>query len=86
VPDATTFVVFRDQIQPIRTQLFERLDRQLRVAGFQVHRSIAVDATPVEAHSKPTKNDDEEGGSSGGDPDASGRGFLVKKHETEDGK
>jgi IS5 family transposase len=80
VPDATTFVVFRDRIQPIRKRLFERLDRQLRGAGFQVHRSIAVDATLVEAHSKPTKNDDdEEGGSSGGDPDASWRGFPVKK-------
>jgi IS5 family transposase len=64
VPDATTFVVFRDRIQPIRTRLFERLDRQLRGAGFEVHRSIAVDANLVEAHSRPTKNDDGEGGSS----------------------
>jgi IS5 family transposase len=72
VPDATTFVVFRDRIQPIRTRLFDRLDRQLRGAGFEVHHAITVDATLVEAHSKPTKNDDdEEGGSSGGDPDAS---------------
>ena len=60
VPDATTFVVFWNWIHPIRTRLFERLDRQLRGAGFQVYRAIAVDATLVEAHSKPTKNDDDE--------------------------
>lgn len=38
VPDATTFVVFRDRIQPIRTKLFERQDRLLRDAGFEVHQ------------------------------------------------
>ena len=33
----------------------------------------------MEAHSKPTKNDDDAEGGSGGDPDASWRGFPVKK-------
>jgi hypothetical protein len=61
------------------------LDRQLRGAGFQVPRAIAVDATLVEAHSKPPKNDDEEDGGSGGDLDASWRGFSVKKRVNEDG-
>jgi IS5 family transposase len=79
VPNGTTFCVFRDRIQSIRTRLFERLDRHLRGAGLQVNRAIAVDATLVEAHSKPTKNDDEEGSSSGGDPDASWRGTIWRQ-------
>ncbi|TFH66420.1 MAG: hypothetical protein E4G90_03630 [Gemmatimonadales bacterium] len=57
----------------------------MRGAGFEVHRVIAVDSTLGEAHSWPTKDDDEEGGSSGGDPDAPWRGFPVKKQVNEDG-
>ncbi len=84
MPDATTFVVFRDRIQPIRTRLFERLDQQLRKVGFEVHRSIAVDATLVEAYTRSTKNDDDEGGSSWGDSHTSWRGFPVLKQVAED--
>jgi hypothetical protein len=76
VPDDTTFVVFRNRIQSIWPRLHEELTRQLQSAGFEVQEALAVDATLVEAHSKPKS---ESGG--GGDRDASWRGFPVKKKE-----
>ena len=39
VPDDTTFVVFRNRIQPIWSRLHEELTRQLQRAGFEVHRA-----------------------------------------------
>jgi IS5 family transposase len=51
VPDATTFVVFRRRIQPLRDKLLEILNRQLEAKGYKVHEAMAVDATLVEAHS-----------------------------------
>lgn len=80
VPDDTTFVVFRNRIQPIWSRLHEELTRQLQRAGFEVHRALAVDVTLVEAHAKPKS---ESGG--GGDTEASWQGFPVKKKVDEQG-
>jgi len=80
VPDDTTFVMFRNRIQPIWYRLHEELSRQLQRAGFEIHKAVALDATLVEAHSKPKS---QSGG--GGDPDASWRGFPVKKKLEEEG-
>jgi IS5 family transposase len=80
VPDDTTFVVFRNRIQSVWPRLHEELNRQLQGAGFEVQKALAVDATLVEAHSKPKS---ESGG--GGDTDASWRGFPVKKKLDEEG-
>jgi IS5 family transposase len=81
VPDDTTFVVLRTRIQPIRPRLHTELTRQLQRAGYEVQKVLAVDATLVEAHSKPKS---EQGG--GGDAEASYRGFPVKKKLDEEGK
>lgn len=58
-PDATTFVVFRERIQSLWSKLLRRLNAQLDQAGYAVKKAIAVDATLVEAYSKPRKDDDE---------------------------
>lgn len=85
VPDATTFVVFRKRILPIRDKLLEILNQQLEAKGYKVHAAVAVDASLVEAHSKPHRKpgDDDPGG---GDPDASWRGFPTKKTTNDEGK
>jgi IS5 family transposase len=85
VPDATTFVVFRRRIQPIREKLLEILNRQLEDKGYKVHAAVAVDASLVEARSKPHRESDDDE-SRGGDPDASWRGFPTKKTKTETGE
>jgi len=72
-PDSTTFAVFRKRIQGLYSALLKMVNRQLEKAGFSIKKAIAVDATLVEAHSKPKKV------SGGGDPDGSWRGFPVKK-------
>ena len=61
VPDDTTFVVFRNRIQHVWHRLHEELSRQLQKAGFEIHKAVALDATLVEAHSKP-KSEREGGG------------------------
>jgi len=81
-PDATTFVVFRNRIQSLWSKLLRRLNAQLEQAGYAVKSAIAVDATLVEAHSKPRKDDDDHKG----DLDGAWRGFPVKKQVDEDGK
>jgi hypothetical protein len=53
VPDATTFVACRKRIQPIRHKLLEIPNRQLEAKGYKVHEAVAVDASLVEAQSKP---------------------------------
>lgn len=71
-PDATTFVVFRERILPIKDKLMRILNRQLEEAGFEIKEVIAVDATLVAAHSKPR-------GDFAGDTEASWRGFPTKE-------
>jgi IS5 family transposase len=85
VPDSTTFVVFRERIRPIRSKLLEIMNRQLEQKGYKVHNSVAVDASLVEAHSKPKRKsgDDEP---KGGDPDGSWRGFPSKKKKNKEGE
>jgi IS5 family transposase len=85
VPDSTTFVVFRERIRPIREKLLELMNRQLEEKGYKVHTSVAVDASLVEAHSKPKRKSDRDE-PKGGDPDGSWRGFPTKKKENEAGK
>lgn len=82
-PDDTTFVVFRKRILGDWKRLMEMVTRQLSSAGYKVHEAISVDATLVEAHSKPKRRDD--GESEGGDSDGSWRGFPVKKSEDDQG-
>lgn len=53
VPDSTTFVKFRNRIQPIWDKLLNILNTQIEEAGFQIKKAVAVDATLVEAYSKP---------------------------------
>jgi IS5 family transposase len=81
-PDATTFVVFRNRIQHLWKKLLRRLNAQLEDGGYSVKKAIAVDATLVEAHSKPKKDDDKRRG----DPDGAWRGFPVKKNIDDEGK
>lgn len=78
-PDATTFVVFRNRIQHLWDELLEEINRQMEQDGFTVHKAVAVDATLVEAHSKPKKNKQNPSDSSPGDSDGSWRGFPTKK-------
>jgi IS5 family transposase len=85
VPDSTTFVVFRERIRPIREKLLEIMNRQLEKKGYKVHTSVAVDASLVEAHSKPKRTADDED-PTGGDPDGSWRGFPAKKKKNEEGE
>lgn len=87
-PDSTTFVVFRNRIEPLWRKLLEKVNYQIKKAGYEVNKAVAVDATLVEAHSKPKRSkdpDDSDGASSGGDPEASWRGFPTKKVKDEDG-
>jgi IS5 family transposase len=83
-PDAMTFVVFRNRIQNtiqhFSKKLLRRLDAQLEDRGYSAKKAIAVDATLVEAHSKP-KNEQRLG-----DPDGARRGFPVKKNIDDEGK
>jgi IS5 family transposase len=85
VPDATTFVVFRERIRPIREKLLEIMNKQLERKGYKVHPSVAVDATLVEAHSKPKRKSDHDD-PKGGDPDGSWRGFPSKKKKNDEGE
>lgn len=78
-PDSTTFVVFRERIQHLWKELIEEINRQLEQDGFKVRKAVAVDATLVEAHSKPKKNKNDNSNSTGGDSDGSWRGFPMKK-------
>ena len=59
--------------------------RKLNRLYAKVHASVAVDASLVEAHSKPkrTSEDDEP---KGGDPDGSWRGFPAKKKKNDEGE
>jgi IS5 family transposase len=84
-PDETTFVVFRKRIQPIWNDLLGILNRQLEHKGFEIHKAVAVDATLVEAHSKP-KKDHKNGDRTGGDSDGSWRGFPSKTVKNDDGQ
>jgi IS5 family transposase len=90
VPDATTFVVFRGRIQHLWDRLLGELNEQIECAGYRIHKAIAADATLVEAHSKPKKRkkkantDDHK--PTGGDPDASWRGFPAKKAVNDHGE
>jgi IS5 family transposase len=85
VPDSTTFVVFRERIRPIREKLLEIMNRQLEQKGYKVHTSVAVDASWVEAHSKPKRKSDHDE-PKGGDPDGSWRGFPTKKKKNDEGE
>lgn len=71
-PDATTFSVFRERITPIMDKLLKMLNKQLEEAGFKIAEVVAVDATLVEAHSKPRGDNFE------GDTEASWRGFPAR--------
>lgn len=71
-PDATTFAVFRERILPIYDKLLRILNEQLEAAGFKIKEVVAVDATLVAAHSKPS-------GDFTGDEEASWRGFPTKE-------
>lgn len=82
-PDDTTFVVFRKRIADDWKHLMEMVTEQLSKAGYQVHTAISVDATLVEARSKPKR--DRDGNSKGGDSNGSWRGFPVKKSEDKNG-
>lgn len=72
-PDATTFSFFRERITPIMDKLLRILNKQLEEAGFKIDEVVAIDATLVEAHSKPRGED------FAGDPEASWRGFPTKE-------
>jgi len=78
-PDYSTFSVFRKRMLPIWNKLLTTLNEQLEIKGFKIKKAISVDATLVEAHSKPTGKDSE------GDEDASWRGFPSKKIKDEKG-
>lgn len=78
-PDATTFSTFRERILPIKDKLMEILNQQLEEAGYQIKEAVSVDATLVEAHSKPKGND------FSGDEEASWRGFPSKEIDTGSG-
>jgi IS5 family transposase len=84
VPDDTTFCVFRKRILSRWNRLLEIVNKQIKNAGYEVHAAVSVNATLVEAHTKPQKDDDDE--PEGGDPDASWRGFPVKTKLDERGK
>lgn len=79
-PDATTFVRFRERIQPIWHKLLNILNQQIEEKGFEIKSVISVDATLVEAQAKPC------GKLKKGDPDAAWRGFPTKQIEGENGQ
>jgi IS5 family transposase len=72
-PDHSTFSVFRGRIERIWKKLLQKMNEQLEKAGYKIKEAIAVDATLVEAYSKP------QGTRKAGDPEASWRGFPAKK-------
>ncbi|MBN2353752.1 MAG: transposase [Spirochaetales bacterium] len=84
-PDATTFVVFRRRIQRYWNKMLGIIKKQLEAAGYQVNKAVAVDATLVEAHSRPQKKD-KGGMAAGGDEDAAWRGYPSKKAKDNDGQ
>jgi len=85
-PDATTYVIFRQRIAHLWEELLEEINSQLEQDGYSVYKAVAIDATLVEAHSKPKKTKgDKEGRGSGGDPDGSWRGFPAKKTKDSEG-
>jgi IS5 family transposase len=84
-PDATTFVVFRRRIQRYWNKLLGIIKKQLEEAGYQVNKAVAVDATLVEAHSRPQKKD-KGAAAAGGDEDAAWRGYPSKKAKDNDGQ
>jgi len=67
-PDASTFAVFRERILPIFNKLLRILNEQLAAAGLEIKEVVAVDATLVAAHSRPS-------GDFAGDEEAAWRGF-----------
>jgi len=71
-PDATTFSVFRERLLPIKDKLMKIVNQQLEEAGFEIKEVVSVDATLVQAHSKPR-------GDFPGDAEASWRGFPAKQ-------
>jgi transposase, IS5 family len=84
-PDATTFVVFRRRIQPIREKLLEILNRQLEDKGYKVHSAVAVCVSLMEARSKPHRKSDDDDPKTG-DTDGSWRGFPTKKTKNTEGE
>lgn len=71
-PDASTFAVFRERILPVYNKLLKILNQQLEAAGLKIKEVVAIDATLVQAHSKPCGDFD-------GDKEASWRGFPAKE-------
>jgi IS5 family transposase len=84
-PDATTFVVFRRRIQRYWKKLLRILNKQLEAAGYKINKAVAVDATLVEAHSRPQSANGAKQKTEG-DPEAKWRGFPGKKTKGDDGK
>jgi IS5 family transposase len=84
-PDATTFVVFRRRIQPIREKLLEILNRQLEDKGYKVHSAVAVCVSLMEARSKPHRKSDDDD-PKGGDTDGSWRVSRRRKPRIRKGK
>ena len=78
-PDATSYCVYRKRIQKVLPKLLKILNTQLKEAGFEVEKVVAVDASLVAAHSTPISG-------KGGDEDASWRGFPGKKVTDKTGK
>jgi IS5 family transposase len=83
-PDATTFVVFRRRIQRHWDKMMRILKKQLEEAGYSINKAVAVDATLVEAHSRPQKQYGT-GEVNGGDAEAAWRGYPAKKKKDDDG-
>lgn len=83
-PDATTFVVFRRRIQRYWDKMMRILKKELEEAGYSINKAVAVDATLVEAHSRPQKEYGT-GEVSGGDDEAAWRGYPARKKKGDDG-
>jgi IS5 family transposase len=83
-PDATTFVVFRRRIQHYSEKLLRIINRQLEAAGYSINKAVAVDATLVEAQSRPKRNYNN-GETNEGDDEAAWRGFPAKKKVDDEG-
>lgn len=77
-PDSTTFSVFRERILPIYDKLLKILNELLEEAGYQIKEVVAVDATLIEAYSKPK-------GDFAGDAEGSWRGFPAREITGKDG-
>ena len=72
-------VKFRNRIKPVWHKLLIILNKQIEEAGFQIKKAVAIDATLVEAHSKPCGN------KASLDSDGSWRGFPAKKIKDKNG-